>query len=101
EKPNVAVASNAGPYCFGETIALFADTVSGVSYLWSGPNGFSSNDQNPTIPQADDAYSGTYRLITLLNGCSSDTTSTEVFVYPRPVITPLGATTFCRYDTVQ
>ncbi len=100
-KPNVAVASNSGPYCDGETIRLFADTVEGVSYLWSGPNGFTSTQQFPQIANGSFANGGTYRLITLLDGCSSDTTTTEVFVHPVPVITPLGATTFCRYDSVD
>lgn len=68
--------------------------------MWSGPAGFSSTDQHPVIPAASFANGGTYRLITLLDGCSSDTTTTDIYVYPVPVITPLGATTFCRYDSV-
>jgi hypothetical protein len=41
--------------------------TAGVSYNWSGPNGFSSNDQNTTISEA-----GTYNLVvTAPNGCTS------------------------------
>ncbi|MDP2188739.1 MAG: IgGFc-binding protein, partial [Sphingobacteriaceae bacterium] len=100
-RPNEALATNDGPdYCHGSTIRLFAATIPGVAYHWIGPNGFSSNNQNPVITQADFVNGGTYRLITELDGCSSDTTFTEIYVFPRPVITPLSAVEFCRYDSV-
>ena len=100
-RPNEALATNDGPdYCHGSTIRLFAATVPGVTYHWIGPNGFSSTDQNPVVPQAEFVNGGTYRLITELDGCSSDTTFTEIYVYPRKVITPLSAVEFCRFDSV-
>ncbi|AKD53808.1 DUF6923 family protein [Spirosoma radiotolerans] len=51
--------------CVGQTISL-ASTVTGnagaVTYAWSGPNGFTSNLANPTIPSATSAMSGIYTL---------------------------------------
>ena len=49
------VATNGGPYCAGGTIALSTPTVAGATYAWTGPNGFTSNAQNPTATDA-----GTY-----------------------------------------
>ena len=43
------LVNNDGPYCVGETIHLTAVGQSGATYSWSGPNGFSSTEQNPTI----------------------------------------------------
>ncbi|MCZ8357569.1 MAG: fibronectin type III domain-containing protein, partial [Microcystis sp. LE19-388.1G] len=43
-----------------------------LSYAWTGPNGFTSTDQNPTIASATTAASGTY-TVTVTNtttGCS-------------------------------
>ncbi len=48
-------------------------TTTGVSYSWNGPNGFTSNLQNPDAP-----FKGLYDLIvTAPNGCK-DTVSTNV-----------------------
>ena len=48
---------------------------------WSGPNNFSSYDQNPTIANADTANAGTYSVMS--NGCTATTT---VVVNPDPTI---------------
>ncbi|TVR80848.1 MAG: hypothetical protein EA409_07335, partial [Saprospirales bacterium] len=61
-------ASNGGPYCEGETIALSAS--GGTSYSWEGPDNFSSPDQNPTIPNATLAMDGIYSVtVTDANSC--------------------------------
>ncbi len=54
----------------GNTINLIA--TGGDNYSWSGPNGFSSNMQNPEIPNATLNMSGTYTVqVTNSLGCSS------------------------------
>ena len=42
------------------------------TYSWTGPNGFTSSLQNPTIPNASLIHAGFYNLEVTLNGCSSD-----------------------------
>jgi hypothetical protein len=69
-------ALNDGPLCEGATLHLTASTVAGATYAWSGPNGFSSSQQNPTVANATAAASGTY-LVTV-NGCTSATTNALV-----------------------
>jgi len=39
-----------------------------VSYLWTGPNNFSSTQQNPTIPNATPSIVG-YYMLTAGAGC--------------------------------
>lgn len=46
--------------CEGNDLELNAD--SGVFYKWSGPNGFSSTEQNPIITNASILNSGTYNV---------------------------------------
>lgn len=51
------VASNS-PVCINSNIQLTA--TGGTTYAWTGPNGFISNLQNPTIPNSTVANAGTY-----------------------------------------
>ncbi|MFN3753738.1 GEVED domain-containing protein [Flavobacterium sp.] len=55
-----------------------------LSYAWSGPNGFTSAVQNPSIAGATPAASGTYTLeVTNSFGCKSSNT-VDALVYPTP-----------------
>ena len=76
EEPT-AVASSNSPVCEGDPISLFAE--GGSVYIWTGPNGFSSNQQNPVINNASPANSGTYTVTVLLGDCSAQA-SVEVVV---------------------
>ena len=104
---NPPVASNNSPVCSGATVNLFATTIAGATYSWTGPNGFTSNLQNPSIPNATTAASGTYSVIATVSGCtSSNPATTTVVVNPIPTITagnnsPLcaGATLFLTAST--
>ena len=74
------VGSNT-PVSIGGTINLTASSVTGATgYSWTGPNGFSSSLQNPTITSATSSNSGTYTVtVTVAGGCTSSA-STNVAV---------------------
>jgi hypothetical protein len=74
------VVSNDGPYCEGETIQLTATGASGVSYSWSGPNGFSSSQQNPVLGNCTMAMAGTYTCTITKDGQTASA-STDVIIY--------------------
>ncbi|MCE3228851.1 MAG: hypothetical protein K0S32_3402 [Bacteroidetes bacterium] len=77
-------ASNTGPYCAGSTVQL--NVGSAVSYTWSGPNGFVSNAQNPTIPNSTPAATGIYNVLVTLGTCTTQaSTSVTVNALPVPV----------------
>ena len=84
--PTAATASSNTPVCQNANINLAATTVSGASYSWTGPNGFTSTDQNPVIPNAQAVNAGTYSVTTTVNGCSSLASTTAVTINPSPVI---------------
>jgi hypothetical protein len=79
-------ATNNGPVCLGANITLTATftvggtSTSAVSWSWTGPNGFSSTDEDPTAFAAVAASSGTYTVqVTDNNGCIN-TATTDVVV---------------------
>ncbi|MEA3447506.1 MAG: FISUMP domain-containing protein [Bacteroidota bacterium] len=77
--PSINAESNA-PVCEGEDIDLTETGGDAVSWTWSGPNSFSSNNQNPTITSASTADAGDYFVtVTDANGCTG-TASTNVIV---------------------
>jgi len=63
--PALPTATNNTPVCSGhrDTVKLFAsDVTPGVTYAWTGPGGFSSALQNPTLPSPFVTTSGTYTV---------------------------------------
>ncbi|MDX1406913.1 MAG: gliding motility-associated C-terminal domain-containing protein, partial [Saprospiraceae bacterium] len=72
--------------CVGESIVLGTEVSGpGISYQWTGPNGFSSSDQfPPVITDAQEENEGVYHLVVMLGDCMSDEASTVVIVDPRP-----------------
>jgi gliding motility-associated-like protein len=64
-----ATANNSNP-CIGNQLQLFADTVVSATYTWTGPNGFTSIQQNPTINNYQAINAGNYILEVAIPGCS-------------------------------
>ena len=78
------VAGNDGPICAGQTLHLTASTVVGATYSWTGPNGFVATVQNPSLPAAQTAASGTYTVIVTVNGYASPPAVTTAVVNAVP-----------------
>ncbi|MCS6903823.1 MAG: S8 family serine peptidase [Bacteroidia bacterium] len=99
--PAPPLANNGGPYCAGQTINLSASSVSGATYLWSGPNGYTSTQQNPTRANSRTIDSGIYSVVSIARGCTSLVATTLVQV--RPSQAPASATVnspICEGETV-
>jgi uncharacterized repeat protein (TIGR03803 family) len=87
----VPTALNGGPYCAGGTISLWAPTISGAAYFWTGPNGFTSAVQNPTILGATAVNAGTYSVTVTVAACASAPGTTAVVVNPVPAMPAVTA----------
>ena len=99
--------SSNSPICAGGTLSLSA-TGSAIIYTWTGPGGFSSNLQNPTVPSV--SVSGMYTLTTGSGSCLTINTisvtvipSVQVSLSPIPTVcnngsinltAPAGGTTY-------
>ncbi len=77
------IISDNGPLCEGETLVLNLDNApDNATFLWSGPNNFSSTEQNPSISQVKVGNKGTYSVKIKINQFETDGPSTNVVVNP-------------------
>ena len=99
-KPTATAGSNS-PVCVGDTIELYGGPEGMSSYSWTGPGGWTSNEQNPTRPDATLAMAGGYTLtVTDANGCT-DSATTTVVVYSKPTATAGSNSPVCVGDTIE
>ena len=82
--PATPVVSINSPVCEGTNLNLTASLIPGVSYSWTGPNNFSSSNQNPTITNAGSINAGTYTVTVTANGCTSTPASVTAIVNMLP-----------------
>lgn len=84
-----APSANSSPsqVCVGSSFTLTASSVSGATgYSWTGPNGFTSTLQNPSIASTGTQHAGTYTVTaSSLGGCVSPASTTTVGVDAQPI----------------
>ncbi|MGA0560308.1 hypothetical protein ACO2Q8_26830 [Larkinella sp. VNQ87] len=97
-----ATAGSNSPQCTGNDLQLTASVQGGsgsFSYNWTGPNGFSSTQQNPTIANSTSAVAGSYTVVVTdlsVPNCSSmATTNVTIATTPSLTITSSGGMTVC------
>lgn len=108
---NISITINSNPMlnafasgtavCSGNAINLNA--AGGNNYVWSGPNGFNSFAQNPTVSPSSTLSSGAYSVVTTntITGCSSNTVVT-VAVNSLPVFTAAAnSASVCSNSAIQ
>ena len=94
------LVNNDGPFCVGDAIHLTANGQEGAIYHWTGPNGYTSNQQNPTINNCTLAMAGTYFCDITIGSQTSQTIGTEVEVYAKPSAS-FTSTTVCKGEVTQ
>jgi len=98
----VATAANNGPLCEGLTLNLLGTPDGMASYSWTGPNGFTSTQQNPTITNVTAAAAGVYSLIvTNSSGCTSLAVTTTVVINANPTATASNNGPMCEDLTLN
>ena len=97
------VASNNGPACKGGSVTLSSTTIAGATYLWTGPLGFTSTDQNPVVTNVTAEMAGSYSVKAILSPCESgiSTTLVEVINPPDVTVTSATSTKFCTGESVN
>jgi len=82
--------------CVGDSIKLTGNSVTGCTYQWSGPNGFTSNNQSIVISNSNQSNSGNYTLIVSKNGCTSNPVIKAINVVNKPTVNLGNDTTLCQ-----
>lgn len=83
------LAASDGAICAGNTLHLKVTSIPGATYQWTGPNGFTSNLQNPAMASAGLEASGIYRVVANVGGITYGPTTTRVSVSPRASPPPI------------
>lgn len=81
----IVTIDNSSPVCIGDPITLFSDVETNteeVSYFWTGPDSFSSEEQNPVVENP--VAGGEYELNVMVNDCPSATMTTIVSYHSQP-----------------
>ena len=84
-------ASSNSPACVGNTIFLHdTATYSILTYSWTGPLGYTSTLQNPTVGPVTLGSAGVYTVTTVHNGCPASSATVAVavsnFTPPTPIV---------------
>jgi trimeric autotransporter adhesin len=88
QTPTITAGSNS-PICAGQPLNLTttANPAGAYTYAWTGPNGFASTIQNPTIASPTIAAAGNYTVVVTIPNCGTANGTTAVVVNPGPTIT--------------
>ncbi len=94
-QPAQPTASSNSPVPRGGMLTLSTPEVTGATYSWLGPNGFTSSQRSPAIAGATAAAAGLYSVLVTVGGCTSLAGTTSVAVSagpPAPVVAQTSGT---------
>ena len=96
--PPGASASGATVTCSSPSLVINSSSpTNGVTYAWSGPNSFSSSQQNPSVMDAGDYI---VTVTNPANGCSSTAVATVVADQGPPTAASTTGTLTCTANTL-
>lgn len=105
-RPEITALSNTSLPCMsGSTPVTFKSTVfppDNYSYSWTGPNGFTSNLEEPIIQNFDENDNGEYILTIIKDNCASEPMSNIIAVTlipEQPILS--GFSSPCQGDEVE
>lgn len=101
--PVKPIAASNTPICSTDTLRLLSATLTtGVGYSWTGPNGFTSPAQNPSVNNPPVAAAGDYIVTATITatGCSAKDTET-VTITQSPSVTATNNSPVCEGSTVS
>jgi hypothetical protein len=98
--PLPTIVTNA-PVCWNQTLWLHTEPIAEASYIWAGPNQFSSTLLNPSIARANKVNSGLYSLATVVGGCTSDVATRAIAIHHPELELLTTSQRICQGDTAR
>jgi PKD repeat protein len=89
-RPPLTAQSAPPQPCVGDSLLLFAQSVPGAQFRWSGPGGFSATTANAIRPGLTLQDAGAYTVYAIANGCTSIAQRLSVTVRNAPLITSIS-----------
>jgi gliding motility-associated-like protein len=81
--------------CTSQDLVLSAVSASASTFVWTGPNSFSSTAQHPTLSLPPVNAGGSYTVVaTSMHGCSANMV-VNALVVPPPLLTSVSGATLC------
>lgn len=74
--------------CDGQPLYINPSQISGATYQWTGPNGFTATTGDLFFPSVGPNQLGQYQVVATLANCPSSATSTSIISLPFPVALP-------------
>jgi gliding motility-associated-like protein len=99
--PAAPAAGSNSPICAGATLNLNTPVLANATYNWTGPNGFSSANQNPSIASVTTAATGNYNITVTVNNCTSVATVVPVVINALPTANFNNSTPVCETKTIS
>ncbi|HEX2616344.1 MAG TPA: hypothetical protein VHL57_02315, partial [Flavobacteriales bacterium] len=94
--PNVSAEGTTLTCVSWEGMLNGSSATQGVSFSWSGPNGFTSNEEDPMVTEG-----GTYLLtVTSINGCTASASAEVIVDRVQPQVSAQGGVLDCEGNAV-
>lgn len=99
--PGDPEAKSNSPVCTENTLNLTVKDLGASAYKWTGPNGFISDERQPSISNFAIANAGLYVVELIKNGCVAEVDSTivEGINNPKFTVTFSGSELLCQGST--
>lgn len=100
---SVQATASGALFCPGDSLVLNAVTAdTGVSFAWSGPNGYIDSNQSDTVYPVITTSTGYYKVVMYRTGCASDSDSVNVVIKPGPDTPSTSSNApICKGDTLR
>jgi hypothetical protein len=104
--PTVTLSSSGTNTCSGDSFYVYSNVqgLTGTTYSWTGPNGFTSNASWFDIQNSTPLNSGVYTVTVTGNGCSGPVTLTQsitMTVTNTPTVTATSNGPICAGSTLN
>ncbi len=94
--PSPTVSALGSTVCTSQNMLLFANSVAGAIYNWSGPFNFISSFQNPTLSSPSLNQSGTYTVkVTAPSSCTNSAFASISVISPPSLTVVLSSHSLC------